>query len=133
MRNRNSSKSQMFLMEFICVVMFFVLCVALCINVFVKADSISKEGCQLNEALLLAQSTAESLKVMENLNHDKIVMIENRINSNTQGKYIVKVEDEVIGDMLKADIYVYNMEYSETDICTISMKKYSPGEVQDAD
>lgn len=133
MSNRNSSKSQIFLMEFICVVMFFAICVALCINVFVKADSTSKEGRELNESLLLAQSMAENIKAMDNPNHDNIVIAVDKINQEIQNKYIVKVKDKVIEDILEADIYIYNMKSMKTEVCSLTMKKYLPREVQDAD
>lgn len=129
MSNGNSSKSQIFLMEFICVVMFFALCAALCINAFVKADGISKEGRELNEALLLAQSMAETIKSMDYPSNSDINNAVERMNKQSSKKYMVKVKDKVQEDMLQADIYVYNTKISKKEICTLSIKKYLPGEV----
>lgn len=125
--SRYGSKSRLFLMEFICVVMFFALCAALCLNVFVKADGISKEGCELNESLLLAQSLAETIKSMDNPNDEEISLAVEKMNKECKNKYIVSVKNEVQVDMLQADIHVYNIE-DKKEICTLSIKKYVPGE-----
>lgn len=130
MSNGNSSKSQIFLMEFICVVMFFALCAALCINAFVKADGISKEGHELNETLLLAQSMAETIKSMDYPSREEINIAVDKMNRECKNKYMVRVKDKVQVDMLQADIYVYNTKSSEKEICTLSIKKYLPGEVR---
>ncbi|MHC1724015.1 MAG: hypothetical protein AB9836_12525 [Aminipila sp.] len=129
MSNGNSSKSQIFLMEFICVVMFFALCAALCINAFVKADGMSKEGRELNEALLLAQSLAETIKSMDSPSNEDISTIVDKMNRECRNKYMVKVKDKVQADMYQADIYVYDTKSSKNEICTLSIKKYLPGEV----
>lgn len=126
--SRNSSKSQLFLMEFICVVMFFALCAALCIHVFVQADRISKEGRQLNEALLLAQSVAETIKNMDYSDKEEINTTVNQINKEYKNKYTVRVKDAVKENILQANIYVYSMK-DKKEICTLSIKKYLPGEV----
>lgn len=126
--SRNSSKSQLFLMEFICVVMFFALCAALCIHVFVQADRISKEGRQLNEALLLAQSVAETIKDMDYSDKEEIAVTVNQINKEYKNKYTVRVKDAVKENILQANIYVYSMK-DKKEICTLSIKKYLPGEV----
>ena len=61
--NRNAfSKSQVFLMEFILVILFFALCGAICIKAFVKADTLSRESRELNQGMLLAQSAVECVK-----------------------------------------------------------------------
>nr|WP_315023093.1 hypothetical protein [uncultured Aminipila sp.] len=130
MNNGNSSKSQIFLMEFICVVMFFALCAALCINAFVKAEGISKEGRELNEALLLAQSMAETIKSMDYPSNNDIDNAVERMNRKGSKKYIVKVKDKMQADMLQADIFVYNTKSSKNEICSLSIMKYLPEEVQ---
>lgn len=130
MSNRSSSQSQLFLMEFICVVMFFALCGALCINAFVDADGMSKKGLQLNEALLLAQSAAETIKAMDEPGRQNISKAVGALNEQAGGLYTVKVEDEVKGSMLTARVYVYG---SKEEICSISIKKYLPGEVDYAE
>jgi len=126
MSNGNSSKSQVFLMEFICVILFFALCAALCLNVFVKADGMSRKGQEINEALVLAQSMAESIKVMESPSHEFISAEAEQISN---GKYMVKAKDSVQDDILQVNIHVYHDEDSKEKICTLTVKKYLPGEV----
>ncbi|QHI71830.1 hypothetical protein [Aminipila terrae] len=127
MSNRNSS--QLFLMEFICVVMFFALCAGLCLNAFVKADNISKQGKQLNEAVLLAQSMAETIKAMDSPSHENIAAAADKLNKEDQNELTVMVRDRVLQDMLQADIYVYGSKDDVKKICSISINKYLPGEV----
>lgn len=131
MNSRKSSKSQLFLMEFILVVMFFALCTGICLSAFVKANNISREGHQLNEALLLAQSMAETIKAMDDVEHENIMKAVEKINLENQ--YFVKVEDRVNDHMLEADIYVYNKKNDEEQICSIYINKYLPREVQYAE
>lgn len=59
---RSGSGSGPFLMEMLVVVGFFILCSAVCISVFVKADRISREARDMNQAVLMAESLAESIK-----------------------------------------------------------------------
>lgn len=130
MRNRVSSKSQLFLMEFICVLMFFSLSAAICISAFVKADNISKKGYELNEALIIAQSTAETIKVIEYPSHNKIMMEVEKINKYSNNKYFVKVKDKEFENMLQAEIFVYDARDRKREICNILIEKYLPSEVQ---
>ncbi|HIX16153.1 MAG TPA: hypothetical protein H9740_10625 [Candidatus Hungatella pullicola] len=59
--NRHNS-SGMFMMEMIAAVFFFSLCASACILVFARADRLSRGAEDLNQAVLLAQSTAEVWK-----------------------------------------------------------------------
>ena len=49
-------------MEMLVVVGFFIICASICVLVFVKADNISKDARDINQAVLKAQSLAEELK-----------------------------------------------------------------------
>lgn len=53
------SKSALFLMELIIVIFFFALTSAVCLQVFVKAHSVSENTKDLNEAILWADNAAE--------------------------------------------------------------------------
>ena len=65
--SRNAfSKSQVFLMEFILVILFFALCGAICVKAFVQADTLSKESRRLNQGMLLVQSAVECVKASPN-------------------------------------------------------------------
>ncbi|MDO5415608.1 MAG: hypothetical protein Q4F29_00265 [Lachnospiraceae bacterium] len=65
MNDRKRSGSGIFLMEMILVSGFFLFCAAVCIQVFVRADSMSRRARELNEAVLAAQSIAEEWKAGE--------------------------------------------------------------------
>lgn len=56
------NRSNVMMMEMIAVVFFFLLCAAVCIQAFVKADLLSKRAADLNQSVLIAQSTAEIWK-----------------------------------------------------------------------
>ncbi|WP_124067576.1 hypothetical protein [Clostridium sp. E02] len=59
--NRNQHFG-VFLMEMAVVVLFFILCAAVCIQTFVKAEVLSRQAVQLNQSVLIAESTAEVWK-----------------------------------------------------------------------
>ena len=56
------NKTSLLLMEQLVMILVFALCAALCLQCFVAADRISRETGLRDEAVLLAQNTAESLK-----------------------------------------------------------------------
>ncbi len=56
------SKAQLFLLEFVLVVMMFALCAAVCVSVFVKADSLSEDVTEQSESLAIMQNAAEIIK-----------------------------------------------------------------------
>ncbi len=63
MNSRKRSGSGVFLMEMIMVCGFFLLCAAICIRVFIQADSMSRLARETNQAVLAAESLAENWKV----------------------------------------------------------------------
>ena len=56
------NKTSLLLMEQLVMVLVFALAAALCLTAFVKADQISRETVQRDEAVLLAQNAAQVLK-----------------------------------------------------------------------
>ena len=56
------SKASLVLMELLVMILIFALCAALCLQAFVGADRISRETALQDDAVLLAQNTAEALK-----------------------------------------------------------------------
>lgn len=63
MNSRKRSGSGIFLMEMIMVCGFFLLCAAICIRVFIQADSMSRLARETNQAVLAAESLADGWKV----------------------------------------------------------------------
>ena len=59
---RHNSKSAIFLMEMIVVIMFFSICGAICLNVFSGARVISEESQDINEAVRRATTVAETFR-----------------------------------------------------------------------
>lgn len=56
------SKSSLFLMEQLIMILVFALSAALCVGVFARANAISEEIARRDEALIIAQNAAEILK-----------------------------------------------------------------------
>ncbi len=63
MNSRKRSGSGIFLMEMIMVCGFFLLSAAVCIQVFLRADSMSRLAREKNQAVLAAESLADTWKV----------------------------------------------------------------------
>ncbi len=62
MNSKKRSGSGIFLMEMIMVCGFFLLCAAVCIQVFLRADSMSRLAREKNQAILAAESLADTWK-----------------------------------------------------------------------
>ena len=149
MSRRNYAKSQLFLMEFIIVVLFFALCTSICISAFVKADSISKESKELNHSLILAQSAAETIKGLDFNELDQLSELtglyeaENgkfrgyysndfkslgdtgKASEDAKEAYVMEATLKVKDKMLTAAITVREKS-SKDNICRLEIKKYLP-------
>lgn len=120
MRKGDFSKSHLFLMEFICVVLFFSVCAAVCVQAFVKSEALSRYGQTTNEALLAVQSAAENIKAMEKPDFEKAKALETETEAFT-----IVIEPEAEGEMFSAVIKATDKK--EKQICCITVKKYVPG------
>ena len=121
MNQRNQSKSQLFMMEFLVVLLLFAVCAAICISAFVRADHISRDSVQLNRALTLAQSVAEEIKATGMVNGEEPGDLYN-------DDFYVRIDRVVEDQMLIADISVSRKDDSNNKICQIQVKKYLPEE-----
>lgn len=61
-RNNSKSKSGLFLLELIIAIVFFALSSVICIQLFVKAHTLSQKNTELNMAVIQAQNAAEAFK-----------------------------------------------------------------------
>jgi hypothetical protein len=122
MSKKNHTKSELFLMEFIAVILFFSICTAICISAFVKADNISKESDLLNGAMILAQSVAEEIKATEDITGQKY-------QNYKDDSYYLDVSTEIKDKILVADITVFDAKIQKKEICRLEVKKYLPDEV----
>lgn len=64
MKRQSTSRSSLFLMEMMVVILFFSLCAAICVHVFVNARETSEASYDLSCAVLAAQNTAECYKAV---------------------------------------------------------------------
>lgn len=122
MSKKNRTKSELFLMEFIAVILFFSLCTAVCISAFVRANHISEESTLLNGAMILAQSTAEKIKATSDASEEKY-------RDYKDDRYYLEVTTTVQEEILMAEITVFDATNREKEICRFEVKKYLPDEV----
>lgn len=127
MMKYRDSKSQIFLMEFIIVILFFSICVTICLKAFVEANQMSGESKRINHAILIAESAAECIKASD------YKEIDDKLTSLVypqvkEKKYNIKVKKQLKNQMLEATIIVRDIE--KKDIYELKVKKYTPGEVQ---
>lgn len=103
------SKSGLFLIEFMIVLLFFSISATVCVSVFMKADSLNKRSNEKNQALFLVQSTAETIKTFNfsDMSNEKLT------NSLKQQSYY----DEDWQPCEKTDSYKYilSVDTSEDD------------------
>ena len=87
------NKTSLFLMEQLVMILVFALCAALCLECFITADRISKETSLRDEAVLLAQNTAECLKAGHPIPHvsEKLNRTVVALSSNIQGLKTVEI------------------------------------------
>lgn len=122
MSRRNYAKSELFLMEFILVILFFTICASICITAFVQANNMSEASKTLNKAMILAQSTAERIKATEERRGEGL-------QAFYEEEYYMEVNTRLQEEMAVSDIFVYQDEKSKKEICRLVVKKYYPGEV----
>lgn len=62
---RKASKTKMFLLEFIIIILFFSLAATVCVRIFVNAKMVSAQSSRLTGAVLKAQEAAETFKSVD--------------------------------------------------------------------
>lgn len=121
MNQRSKPKSQLFLMEFLVVLLLFAVCSAICISAFVRADHISRDSVQLNRALTLGQSIGEEVKATGLISGQEPDSYHNE-------EFFVRIDKRVDDQMLIADITVSQKDDINNTLCQIQVKKYLPEE-----
>lgn len=111
MMKNNYSKSQIFLLEFIVVVLFFAICSTICISAFIKADRISKDSSRDVNALVLAQNAAECFKASESADPAEYL----KINDIIDGNYIIYYNEEFDAASRDNAAYTLKINIAETD------------------
>ncbi len=138
MIRNNYSKSQIFLLEFIIVVLFFAICSTICISVFMKADTISKESSRDINAMVIAQNAAECFKASESADPEEyydfdeikngryIAYYDGKFDSTTKenAEYILKIDLYVTDEsIISAKISVYEIN-EKTAFYKLNVDKY---------
>lgn len=113
------SKSSLFLMELIIVVLFFALTSAVCLQVFVKAHSLEQDTKNINHAVMWGDNLSE-IFYEYNDNQDKI------ISTVAPGYNFVKNSDGSARVLLDDDYAL--TEVSEEATFTVDFKTYSDTE-----
>lgn len=62
MTERSRSKSRLFFIEILIIIVFFSICAGVCMNLFAKAKLISVESSDLTKGVMEAQTAAETIK-----------------------------------------------------------------------
>jgi hypothetical protein len=102
------SKTRLFLIEMIIIILFFALAAAVCANVFVKAHLLSAQSADLSMAVIKAQTAAECVKETEG-NLPKLCLL---LNGQQTGQKVTvfydkdweTAEDEQAVYTLEADV-----------------------------
>lgn len=89
MNSKKRSGSGIFLMEMIMVCGFFLLCAAVCIQVFLRSDSMSRLAREKNQAVLAAESLADTWKVYGREGLKPV--FPHPTASDAEGKYLLEV------------------------------------------
>ncbi|MEA4987176.1 MAG: hypothetical protein VB095_03890 [Anaerovorax sp.] len=127
MIKHRDSKSQIFLMEFIIVILFFSICVTICLKAFVEANYMSEESKRINQAILIAESAAECIKASDYKEMDD--KLSSLVYSQVKEKeYNIEVKKQLKNQMVEATIIVCDEKKKE--IYKLKVKKYTPSEVR---
>lgn len=94
------SKASLFLMEQLVMLLVFSLAAAVCLGIFVRADKISVQTALQDEAVILAQNTAEALKHTGNADTAKELVDESVFTLE------IREEDSGIPGLTQAQIVV---------------------------
>lgn len=124
---RGTSKSKLFLMEFIFVVLMFAICASICVTVFAKADQLSRRASAINEGTLIAASVIEKVKAIETTDEKqikrKIAKIEKDANDKHSHRYNIKIEYKIEDGMITGDCKITSGVLG--DICELPLAKYT--------
>lgn len=126
----NYSKTQIFLLEFIVVVLFLTICTTICVSVFIKADSISSHSQRDLSAMIIAQNAAESFKANgASITEEATIFYDEEFNiaEKSTSPYIMKVSivKEKQG-ILTGEISIYEQNKAEA-FYSLKVDKYIGG------
>ncbi len=137
---QKTSKSGLFLLEMLIIIVFFAATSAICVRLFVYSAQLSDRSSALTEAMVRAQSAAEAVKaaegdetLLESLLHGDwengvLRVFYNQdfqaLPDDEDAQYILTVEQDLDGSGLLAATVTVAKENGET-ICTLPVGKYT--------
>lgn len=134
MQFRGMSRSQLFLIELIVVILFFSFSVAIAVQVFSKAHELSQSSAALNGAVLAVQTAAETDKTvrLQDINTKQNTVYFNEdweIAEPAHAVYIMTV-DVTLEEREAGMMAVYNYSVTSNDevVYRLQSKKYYSGE-----
>lgn len=107
------SKTGLFLMELIIGILFFSLASAICIQIFVKAETMNNESQQQGQANRIATCIIEKYKA--NLSQDKIQYFDEKGTECSQQDYDYLAQLHQQGDLLTISIQYHQKEIYQID------------------
>lgn len=134
MQFRGMSRSHLFLIELIVVILFFSFASAITILVFNKSHELAEDSTALNGAIMAVQTAAESDRIVgfSHIDTDPAPIYFDsswRFSNPSDAVYTLKsdvaLEKREAGSMA---VYSYNVTAGEEAIYSLQTKKYYPGE-----
>jgi len=121
---RQHSGSALFLLELIIALLFFSLASAVCVQMFVKADTLSVRTVDTSKAVLLAQEKAEEFYAGEGVLSDtKEYFDRNWIQTDSESKAVYQLDASVSRKGSAAD----SASSGNDPVCSITVQKISDG------
>ena len=126
--NRHNSKSGLFLMEMIIVILFFSICSAICVNVFAAARITADHSNDLNNAAVRAASAAETFKSA----HGDIKTTADLLSSESDGDIETMSYDSNMITTEYSDMTLY-LEVKGEQLADITVRSSKPSYSSQAD
>lgn len=138
MKKEISSKSNLFFLELIIVILLFALTSTLLLSVFVKANTIRQKSKNQTYGMIAAQSVAETIKAAKEIDRTQMTLYYDAewhlVAAPEQGVFVIDVVSEEkstgSGILLDIKLEVSKLDQSgksEENIWQMSFKKYIPG------
>lgn len=103
---RKASKTKLFLLEFIIIILFFSLAATVCVRIFVNAKMASAQSSRLTGAVLKAQEAAETFKAVDG----DAGRLAEELNGSMDGQNVVVFYDKEWNQAKEQTDGVYRME-----------------------
>lgn len=135
MRKRYTSKSTLFLMELVVVLLFFSLCAAICVSVFGSAQQMARDSHNLSDSVVAARNAASCYKSADGDIQQAVTMLDGQWDDQNGIVYYDKqwqpvsqkdsisyyVQLKLLAQAGEAEISVYEME-EDAPIFTLPVK-----------